>query len=178
MSRSLSSQSTAGLATEYLFRWTGIAPAASTAQWGTPAQDVWGLELHHHPRHHRAGRLRQPVLAVAQPGTARRRRLRQKPGVRHAGSKSPTPRPLPASTVRPTTSGSDHCQQRSSAAAGGRPGVGDWGHGACRRPMARPAPPRRPCQRGSGAVRVVCRPRLPGRVWPAGVGMIQLLVRL
>ena len=42
MSRSLSSQSTAGLATEYLFRWAGIAPAASTAQWGTPAQDVWG----------------------------------------------------------------------------------------------------------------------------------------
>jgi len=34
--------STAGLATEYLFRWAGIAPATRTAQSPMPGQDVWG----------------------------------------------------------------------------------------------------------------------------------------
>ena len=34
--------SAAGLATEYLFRWAGIAPAARTAQSPVPGQDVWG----------------------------------------------------------------------------------------------------------------------------------------
>jgi uncharacterized protein len=33
--------SAAGLATEYLFRWLGIAPPASTAQRGGPGLDVW-----------------------------------------------------------------------------------------------------------------------------------------
>jgi YHS domain-containing protein len=34
--------SAAGLATEYLFHWAGIAPAARTAQSPMPGQDVWG----------------------------------------------------------------------------------------------------------------------------------------
>jgi uncharacterized protein len=34
--------SAAGLATEYLFHWAGIAPAARTSQRAMLAQDVWG----------------------------------------------------------------------------------------------------------------------------------------
>ena len=34
--------SAAGLVTEYLFRWAGIAPAASTAQRGMTGRDAWG----------------------------------------------------------------------------------------------------------------------------------------
>ena len=78
--------SAAGLVTEYLFTWAGIAPAARRPARFDRAGRL-GLELHHLPEHRGPGRVRRAVLAVPQPGAVRRRRrVRQGPGMWDAGS--------------------------------------------------------------------------------------------
>ena len=166
MSRSLSSQSTAGLATEYLFRWAGIArppappsgarpprmcgagvipPSSASSRW-PPSPACTGCTA--------TGTGSAPVAPKTRCAACRLQ-------VAHA----------PATARFDGTAYhfcSDHCQQRFSAAAGGCPGVGSGGR-RMPTPYGPSSPPRRPCQRGSGAVRMMCRPRLPGM---AGCGAV------
>ena len=135
--------SAAGLATEYLFRWAGIAPAARTAQRAMPGQDVWGWNY--------TTILDTVALAAfaactgctatgngsaAAPGTPRTR-------CAACRSRSPTPRPAPASAARPTTSAPTIASSGSPPPPPGTPDLSRPAALSTARPPSRPAPAQR-----------------------------------
>ena len=114
--------SAAGLATEYLFRAAGIAPAQYAGRDGVAGRDVWGWNYTTVLDIVAIVVLRRPVLAVPQPRPVRRRRrLRQGPGVRHAGPDRARPGHRPPRRRDRTTSAPTTASTGSPASRCGTP---------------------------------------------------------